>query len=290
MGKNKKSSHSELNTKEKNIFEYDDYRKFLTDYYSFAKKENKKFSFRFFSRIAGFKSSNFLFLVMNGKSNISAESAARLAQAMKLNKEQSEFFRNLVMFNQATKSSEREHYSQQIMNSRSYRKSHPLTEYQYRYFSVWYFSVVRGLVGLPDFKEDYEWIGRQISPAITPQQSKDAIEQLIELGLIARVDGKLVQTKSNITSANSIVSSFLAHFHREIMKMSVESIDRFPRDKRDLSAMTIAVSAETFEKIKERAEEFRKEVVKIVGQDTHPDRLYQVNLYLFPVAEIKGDK
>ena len=85
----------------KSIFEYDNYRDFLRAYYLSAKAENKNFSFRYFSRISGFKSSNFLNLVMKGKSNISIDSIDRLVQAMKLNKEESTFFKNLVHFNQS---------------------------------------------------------------------------------------------------------------------------------------------------------------------------------------------
>src|ERR1700722_999673 len=95
----------------KSIFEYDNYRDFLRDYYLSAKAENKNFSFRYFSRIAGYKSSNFLNLVMKGKSNISLESIGKLTEAMKLNKEESVFFRNLVHFNQSDNSEDKQTFS-----------------------------------------------------------------------------------------------------------------------------------------------------------------------------------
>jgi uncharacterized protein (TIGR02147 family) len=268
------------------IFNYDDYRKFLADYYNQAKTEDKKFSFRFFSRIAGFKSPNFLQLVMKGKSNVSPESCERIAKALKLNKEESLFFKNLVLFNQAKTSEEKQRYSEEMMRSRTYQKIHPLSEAQFRYCGMWYFSVVRGLVGLPGFKEDPEWIAQHVSPSITPSEAREAVKELLMLGLLRRdPQGRLEQSNANIATINALVSSSMAHFHREMMKRASEAIDRVPREKRDLAAMTVGVSPETVNKIKELAEKFRGDIVAMVARDTSPTVLYQLNFYLFPVTE-----
>jgi uncharacterized protein (TIGR02147 family) len=277
--------------REKTIFEYDDYRRFLADYYDRAKAKDRKFSFRFFSRIAGFKSSNFLYLVMKGKSNISPESCDALAKAMKLNREESLFFKNLVLFNQAKTSAEKQAYSEEMLRSRTYQKIYPLSEAQYKYFGTWYFTVVRGLVGIPEFQEDPEWIAARISPEITPAEARKALEELLKLGLIHREPGgRLAQTNANITSASALVSSSLAHFHREMMARASEAIDRFPRENRDLSAMTVGISVETAKKIKELAEKFRGEIVDMVSKEQTPDVLYQLNVYLFPVTALKEEK
>jgi uncharacterized protein (TIGR02147 family) len=275
----------------KSLFEYDDYRKFLADYYQSSKERNKKFSFRFFSRIAGFKSSNFLQLVMKGKSNISPESAEQLAKAMHLKAEERLFFRTLVLFNQAKTSSERQRYSEELLRFKTYERIHPLSKAQYRYFDRWYYSIVRGLVGLPSFQENPAWIATQIHPAITPEEAKQALDELKLLGLIERDPSslKLKQCNPNIASSDAITTSSLAQFHRAMAGKAAESIDRFPRDQRDLSATTLGVSKETLEKVKELANKFRLDVIELASQDPAPEALYQLNLYLFPVAgQVKG--
>src|SRR3989338_9919808 len=90
------------NIKKPNIFEYDNYRSFLKDLYALLKQEKSAFSFRFFSRQAGFRSPNFLKLVMEGKRNLSPESIEKFAKGLKLNKNEADFFRRLVLLNQAT--------------------------------------------------------------------------------------------------------------------------------------------------------------------------------------------
>src|SRR3990172_7163201 len=82
------------------IFNYTDYRAFLADFYKEAKK-TKSISLRAFSKKAGFTSPNYPKMVMDGDRNLTEESITRFVSALELNKQEEEFFRNLVLFNQA---------------------------------------------------------------------------------------------------------------------------------------------------------------------------------------------
>ena len=63
------------------VFAYLDYRAYLRDYYTSRKAQGASFSFRSFSRKAKLRSPNYLKLVMDGARNLTAEMAARFAQA-----------------------------------------------------------------------------------------------------------------------------------------------------------------------------------------------------------------
>lgn len=274
----------------KSIFEYDDYRVYLRDYYAHSKTYNSKFSYRYFARLGGFKSGNILKIVMDGKINIVPETAERFCKALKLDREEAAFFKCLVLFNQAATTEERQTYSKALLRSRTYKKFHPLSELQYRYFDIWYYPVVRGLVALPGFKEDPEWIAGMINPPITATEAKSAIEALTELGLLSRNEsGNLVQSNTTVTTSSAIISSSLATYHREMMKRAAESIDRVPRHKRDLSALTLDLSQETAKLIGEMLEKFRREVVEVASRDQNIDSVYQLNIYLFPVSHTVGE-
>src|SRR5262249_55909152 len=140
--------------RKRSLFEYDNYREFLRDFYLHAKAENRNFSFRFFSRLAGFKSSGILKEVMDGKINIAPHSIDKYARAMKLNREETEFFRNLVLFNQAETSEKKRLYAEQMMKSRTYKRLHPLSDIQLNYLGQWYYIPIREMVGLQGFRED----------------------------------------------------------------------------------------------------------------------------------------
>ncbi|MGZ3745239.1 MAG: TIGR02147 family protein [Pseudobdellovibrionaceae bacterium] len=272
----------------KTIFEYDDFRAYLRDYYAYSKSQNKNFSYRFFARLGDFKSGNILKIVIDGKINIVPETATKFCKALKFNKEESTFFKNLVLFNQATTSEEKQKYSKELLRSATFKTFYPLSEFQYHYFDLWYFPVVRGLVALPEFQEDPVWIAERIKPRITPAEARKALEELKALGLVCRdKTGKLIQANPTVVTSNSITSAALAKYHREMMKKAGESIDRFPRESRDLSAMTLGVSAESVKIIKEMMEKFRRDIIEVASKDQGIDSVYQLNVYLFPVTEVE---
>ncbi len=270
-----------------NIFEYSDYRLFLDHAFRAMKTRDKKFSLRFFARVAGFKAHSFLHLVIKGQSNLSPDSIDKMAKAFKFNAEQTRFFRNLVHLNQATTTEEKHHFAKAILKSQTYRKIHPLRESQYQYFACWYYSVVRELVGLAGFREDASWIARHTIPPIQPHEAEEAIDHLLKLGLLGRNEsGKLIQTEKVVSTPSEVSSAFIANWHREYLKKAAESIDTVPRERRDISAVSLSFSKENIQVIKQLIAEFRKEIVQVALQDSNRDALYQLNIQLFPISDV----
>jgi uncharacterized protein (TIGR02147 family) len=275
----------------KSIFEYDNYREFLRDTYLLRRSQDKKFSFRFFARTAGFNSCGFLKMVMDGHRNITSESISKVARALKLNKEESEFFKNLVFLNQAKEPKEKEIYVQEIIRSKSYRKICALKVSQYHYFMHWYYVAIREMVGLPGFKEDHNWIARQLGADVTPLEVKRSLDELFLLGLIRREeDGTLRQTDANLSTPDEVIVGSVAQYHREMMSRASVSIDKVPREKREISGSTISVSEETAKKIKELTQSFRNSIFELASRETHPETVYQLGIQFFPLLSSTEEK
>ncbi|MGZ3686795.1 MAG: TIGR02147 family protein, partial [Bdellovibrionota bacterium] len=222
------------------IFEYSDYRVFLKDWFSEEKKEREAVSFRFFSRAAGFSSPNFLKLVMDGKRNLSTLSIEKFSRALKLTKEEADFFRTLVSLNQSRSPEERRSHAEQLLKSRPYQKLHPLKSAQFAYYSSWYVVAIRELVDTKNFNEDPHWIASRLKPSITVTEAKRALEILFSLGLIRRnPEGRIVQSDSLLTTEDEVASVSVADFHREMIRRAGESIERFAPQNREISAATM---------------------------------------------------
>ena len=127
------------------LFEYDNYRAYLKDLYKFYKETKPHFSYRYFSQKAGFRSPNFLQLVIEGKRNLSPESIEKFTNALRLGKKEAEFFRVLVYLNQARTVSEKKMYAEQLMQFRPFRYIHPLRQDQYRYYTEGHNIAIREL-------------------------------------------------------------------------------------------------------------------------------------------------
>jgi uncharacterized protein (TIGR02147 family) len=268
-----------------NIFEYEDYRSFLRATYLFHKTRFRHFSFRYFSKRAGFSSPNFLKLVIEGKRNLSPDSVQRFVSALKLSNPEGEFFGHLVDFSQARNPSERAACSRKIIQCKGFQKVHPLKQAEYSYYANWYYIPVREIAALPDFIEDPAWIARKIFPEIKIEQAAQALRDLEALGLLRRTtEGRIAQAQKTVTTENEVVSSSVAHYHKEMMQRAADSIDTVPRSYREISAACIPVSRPTAEKIKKMVQDFRQEILAIASEDESPDVVYQLNLQLFPLS------
>lgn len=270
------------------LFKYLDYRHFLKDYYREQKeRKGSAFSFRSFARLAGLSSPNFLQLVMEGKRNLGPDGIRSFSKALKLGKEEGAYFENLVHFNQCSTHDERNEWYKRLSTSKKYREMKEIEKNYFVYFSRWYYAAIRELALLPDFKEDTDWIARKLSPPITVKEAATALELLQKLGFLTRdKSGKLIQSERNITTAREVMSLAIANFHRQMIQRASESIDRTPQDKRDISALTLALSQEKFKEAKRRIQEFRRELNVLLSDEGKSDAVYQINFQIFNLSEV----
>lgn len=274
-----------------NVFEYDDYRLFLRDSYGYLKAHSRHFSFRYFSKRAGFSSPNFLKLVMDGHRNLSLESIPKFVDALKLNKSEGEFFTHLVHFGQSRTAEERAEFAGKILRSKSFQKIYPLKQAEFSYYACWYYIAVRELVAFPKFREDHEWIASTILPAITALQAAQAIRDLETLGLLRRDEtGRLVQNTRTVSTTNEVSSAAVISYHREMLRKASDAIETVHRSRREISAACIPVSEAMAAEIKRKIQEFRNEILALASQDESPDRIYQLNLQLFPMSRVDDDE
>ena len=85
----------------KPITEYQDYRRYLLDYFDWRKRSSA-FSWRKFSKQAGFASPSYLKLVCDGKGVLSREGVPQVAHAMDLCDYECEYFKCMVDFTNVT--------------------------------------------------------------------------------------------------------------------------------------------------------------------------------------------
>ena len=269
------------------IHEYLNYRIFLKDMYSFLKKSSPGFSYRNFSRAAGLRSSNFLKLVMDGKRNLGTENIHRFAKALKLTREENHFFEVLVHFAQASSAEEKNLYYDRIARSKKYTDIRPLEVQQYAYFSHWHFVALRELVSLQNFQEDPGWINRKLRLKLHPEEIKKAIRILLELGLLERnAQGRLQQSVQKITTTPEMGALTVVNFHREMIRKASESLESSSAPQRNISALTIGISKRQFEKIRDRLDQFRREIHAISSEEDPKECVYQLNLQFFNLSEV----
>jgi len=272
------------------IFEFIDYRKFLAAWYENKKTSFKHFSYRYFSQKLGINSPSFLKSVIDVKRNLTARMAERFSKVIGLSAKETRYFRNLVLFNQAKTPGEKQEYYAVLRSMAGMVRETTLSVDQYDYFSNWYTPVIRELICLHDFSDDYGKIASAVNPKILPRQAKTAVGLLVRLGLVERMDnGTYRQTNGAITADSSVTSLAVRSFTRTIFDMSKAAIDTFDKKERHMSGLTMGISAEAYDVIAAEIEALKDRVKVIVNRDNNANRVYQMGLSLFPVSETLSD-
>jgi len=274
------------------IFDYLDYRAFLRDYYAEQKASGHAFSFRAFAKRAGIRSFNFLQLVMKGQRDLSAQMALHFARGCGLKGTEADYFCELVAFGQAKSTEERNRAYERLGRFRQFRAAHQLEPAQAAYHNNWYMPAIRELVSLPGFVDDPKWIAETLRPAISPTQAREALATLQELGLLVRdSSGRLCQSSALVTTGAGPLGHHVVNYHRVMLELATRALDEVPRDQRDISSLTLCVSARGFENIRQRIATLRQELLQLAELEGPADRIVQLGFQLFPLSnQSKGAK
>jgi uncharacterized protein (TIGR02147 family) len=260
--------------------------------FAYKKQTTPSYSYRFFSRMAGFTSPNFLKLVMDGQRNLTNTSVAGIAKGFKLKKPERDFFENLVFMNQAVDHTEQDHYYRKMIAAKSHGKIKSIETARYEYFSRWYLPVIRELVIFGDRKMTAEQIAEKLYPAVRVKDVETALSRLEALGLIHKDDqGQWQQADSLLSTGPEVQSLLITNFHKEMIRLAEESITRHPAKTRDITALTISMKKSRMMELKEKIAAFRKDILKEFATDEDSDQVMQINIQAFPLTkpDDKGD-
>jgi uncharacterized protein (TIGR02147 family) len=270
------------------VFAFLDYRAFLRAYYQLKQKQH--LSYRAFSRRAKLSSPNYLKLVIDGQRNLSVEMAERFATACDLSGEAARYFRELVAFNQATELEQRNACYKRLLGFRRYREMQRLDVAQDTYHSKWYLPAIRELAARPDFRDDPDWIAALLEPPIRPAEAKQALEVLLELGMLIRSsDGRLHQSQSLVTTGAETTSQHVASYHATMMAQAERAMNELPAEERDISSLTLCLSAGGLSQVKEAVVRFRRELLQLSELESRPSQVIQLNFQLFPLTRRDDD-
>ncbi len=275
----------------KPIFEYTNYRVFLKDYYAHMKESTHFFSFRFFSKRAGFNSPQILKYVMEGERNLGTESIEKFIVALTLKNREADYFRALVNFNQAGTEKDKSIHFKELIRASEGGDIKQLHKNQYEVFSNWYYVPIRQMVSLNGFKEDPQWIASSLKPAIKPAEAQKALDRLKELGIL-RYDGqgKLVQSDAFIKTEDEVQSLWLRKFHNHMIRLAQESIERVPKEEREISSVTLSVPKSEIQNIKTMISAFEDEIMEMLAKKPdEAETVYQLNFQFFPLMERKPE-
>ncbi len=263
------------------------YQDYLKELYTNCKLLFGKYSYLSLANDLGFSSTNVIHLMVQGKRPLTLKSAVKIAEALGLVGKERLYFEAVVQYQNERDVRMRESLFKKIIAMRSEVLDGDLEKARLEFFSEWYHPAIYELIALEDFQGDSKWIADRLQHRIRPEQARKSLQLLELLGLISQdsVTGKYVVHAYSLTTGDEVASIGVVRYHQKMIDLGRESITRVDESERDVGAITVSVSTECFERIKEEIQSFRKKMLAIADESQSKDAVYQMNIQFFPLTK-----
>ena len=268
----------------KPVVEYTSYRVYIRDFYA-ERKERTGFTWRDFAKAAGYSSPVFLKLVCDSKANLSEAGVERVASAMGLVGVDLQYFRQLVAFNQEKSSAAKKRIFAEMRKLADENSFALVGEDQYDYYGSWLNPVLREMAPRLTGATPAQMAGELVFNSDTTSVKK-SLKLLEKNGFLEKDElGRYSLSNRAVTTGNLDVTSLaVREMHRQMGELGVQCLDQVPVNERDVSGLTIGISEHAFEKITKEIAEFRRRISSIVMDDSGEERVYRLNVQLFPLT------
>ena len=266
----------------KAIIEYSDFRKYMRDFYE-ERKLRHVFSWREFSKAAGFTSSSYMKVVCDGKSNLSRIGVERTGQAMGLVGFEMDYFRAMVNFGQETDETKKKAAYEEMLSIAKIHKVRVIEGELFKFYETWKNPVLRELAPLMPGATPGE-IAKKCYMDISANDVKETLDFLTKAGFIKKTgENTFVQTETSIKGSPEATKLAIRDMHREMAKIAASSLD-LAKTERNFSGVTMGISKDSYEQIVKELDECRRKIISIAAGDKNIDQVYRLNLQLFPLT------
>lgn len=275
----------------KPIVEYLDYRVYMREFYE-ERKRTSAFTWREFSKLSGFSSSGYLKLVCDGKTRLRKSGAVNVAKAMELSGFQKDYFCRMVELCDAKNSEEKLVAYREMKRLADANKVRILGSEAYNYFSNWINPALRELAPLMPGAKPLE-MARMLCPSVPAADVRYSLDQMVQMGLLRRIesDGCVTYEQADVginpvssPDQKAAVNVAMRNMQKQFAKLAADSVDDVDVSERSLSGMTVGIDRVAYERIEKEIAAFRKRIENIVSEVKEYDRVYRMNLHLFPLS------
>lgn len=276
----------------KPLFDYLSYRTYLRDFYEENKKRNYFYSFRYMAQKVGIDHS-LLVKVLLGKRHITSASIKQFTTLCSFSAPEAKYFETLVNFDKARSESQSRIYFEKLLSLKRYTARQVEADH-YEYFKKWHYAALRSLLDVYEFNgDDYKRLGNKLNPRITESETREAVALLEKLGFVKKDDKGIFKTgDAHVSTGEKWHSLAIKNYQKETIALSLSSLDRDPKKRRDISSVTMSITEEGMQQIREIIKECREVIIKKVDEmnEEKRDRVYQLNMQFIPLSQIDAEE
>ena len=257
------------------VLDYLEYREYLKDWFVETKKDNPFTSYRYLGQKTGVDPA-WLVRVFQKEGHLNESTLPVFIRICGLDDRRAEYFKTLYRFNKTK--------AKQTLSELYYK------EPELAYFGSWACAALRALIGITKDTSDIAGLGKHLNPPISQDDARNALGILKQLGLVVPDGtGGWNITDQIISTGGEVKSSAVRSFHRHTMELAQESLDRHKPEERDISSVVFTADESDLPEIKHKIEEFRRGLLQFARKSERADRVYALNIAMYPLSDKVDD-
>lgn len=253
------------------------YQSILKSEYQQRHNRNTSYSMRSFARDLGL-SQSFLSQIFNEKRKLSDEAGVMIAEKLKLKGTKKRLFANLVRLEQISNPEGKRLLKveiEKLLNRQANFK--PLDEDNFKAIADWHYFAILELTALDNFRSDLPWISRKMKLPLI--EVKVAVERLMRMGLLQKIEGRLVKTEKNYIFEN-VSSAAIRKHHRDTLALARSALLEQEMAHREFFTVVFPMDPLKINEVKRRIREFSEELTADM-QETKPKSVYKLAVQFF---------
>lgn len=272
----------------KPIVEYTDFRKFMLEFYEELKLRHG-FTWREFSKKAGFSSSSYMKVVCDGKSKLSRIGVERAGEAMGLVGFEMDYFRAMVKFGQEEDQAKKNVALAEMLAIAKEHKVRVIESDLFDFYESWKNPVLRELAPMMPGATPGE-MAKKCLPKVSAEEVRETLTFLTKNGFLKKKsDDTFEQAEKSITGSPEATRLAIRGMHYKMACLAANSLD-LPKEERNFTGVTMGVSKNSYERIVKELDECRRKIIAIAAEDENIDQVYRLNLQLFPLTKNAKEK
>lgn len=282
------------------LSEYVDYRLFLADQYAWKQWETRgnlrPFSYSDFSAAANIKSPNYLKLIIEGKRNLSKEMCQKFSRALRFSRSQTKEFSLLVNYCQEKDPMQRNRSLKELSEYRAKKlmDEGKINQETWDQVSSWLVWVLYAMVDQRQVEFKPAKLRKLLRGQVNEAQITQSMDKLVKSGDIVIDPDTLIakRTSKTMSGLEDVPAELVRKIQSELIYLGLESLHKYGPQEREVSGFTMAMTEKEYEWVRFELRKLRKHIQKEISmkrEEEAGDRVYQVNIQLFPVTDQVGE-
>lgn len=269
------------------IKKYLDVLKYLQDFYSYRKSQNRAFSYDVWAKQLGVSDKSYIRLLVLGKRPINPKVAAALCSNLELPPEEEVYFLNLIQYTQAKTREHKDLFGKKLVSLLRNELDRLEIQAHYEFLSNPILPRLQVMLSFKDISQSASNLAWLLG--VKTEEADKGLEKLLQLGLVEKKNDGYSAVKKSFKVPDHFGHLGLDAFYRRNLEEAQNAID-LPKEERRFKSLFLPLNPDEFGEFLSNLQVFvNEQLFKFNADEYSGRRLYQAHFNLIPVTSPTKD-